>query len=191
MFDKGKSKSWIILAGFFAGLCAATKLLFLLFLPVFTTIIIIKWYRDKLPKKDPVLAGLFSLLPMTVWFFVQFQSSDSLNSVINFYINPYESGNLLIIAKNNLINFFTKATPLYLLIMMIIWSSAVIIRKREKINIPEEEIASFLFSILTLASYLRIVGWYRYIFPAQIMAMIYIVPSTLVCAHRFERKVIL
>jgi len=177
--------------GIFCWSVRCDKITFFAFLPAFAAIIIIKWYRDKLPKKDPVLAGLFSLLPMTVWFFVQFQSSDSLNSVINFYINPYESGNLLIIAKNNLINFFTKATPLYLLIMMIIWSSAVIIRKREKINIPEEEIASFLFSILTLASYLRIVGWYRYIFPAQIMAMIYIVPSTLVCAHRFERKVIL
>src|SRR3989344_3725981 len=71
--DKVKSKSWIILAGFFAGLCATTKLLFLLFLPTFTTIIIIKWYRDKISKKDLVLAGLFSFLPITVWFFVQFQ----------------------------------------------------------------------------------------------------------------------
>ncbi len=176
-------KRWIILAGFCAGICAAAKLIFLLFLPAFALVIFVNWRRKKLDGMDVILAGFFSFIPVGVWFFVQYYGVVSMNTILKFYANPLGAPSLLVVVKDNLINFVTEAGPLYLLLMILVWLVSVVIRKKKKIIISAEEWTAIVFSLLVFLAYLRIVGWHRYLFPAQIVAMFYFVPALTVCFH--------
>jgi hypothetical protein len=60
---------------------------------------------------------------------------------------------------------------------MCVWSFALFIRNKESRLIQIEEIISFIFCFLIIIAYLKIVGAYRYIFPAQIVSMIFFVPA--------------
>ena len=182
------SKLGLILAGTFAGLAAAAKLLFLLFLPAFALIVLLEWYRGKLSRQDVALAGLFSSLPVAIWMFVQYRSAPSFSEMLTFYANPYGVQNLFAVVKDNLINFFTEAGPLYLLLLVLTWVIALLIRKKRGIAIPAEESMAFVFSILVILSYLRITGWHRYLFPAQIMALLYFIPSLSYSIRWFSEK---
>jgi len=184
-----RSKLGIILAGFFAGISAVTKLNFLVFLPSFGLIVLWQCYKKRLSKKYVALAGLFSSLSVMVWGYVQYRSLDSINTLLNFYKNPSANDSLLAVVKTNLLNFFTEAGPLYLLIMMVIWIVAIIIRRLKKENLSAEETISFVFCVLIFLAYLRITGWHRYIFPAQIVALWYLTPSFQTCSDWFAEKI--
>lgn len=186
---RGQSNLGIILAGFFAGLCASTKPVFLVFLPGFAFVILFHLYRGVLSKREVVLGGLFSLLPVLVWLFIQFKSADSLNTIFTFYANPYAVKSILATVKENMVNFVTESGPLYLLLMLIVWTSAIFIRRFKKVSISGEEIIAFSFCILISLAYLRIQGWHRYIFPAQIVALLYLAPSLSVCIGWIAEKI--
>ena len=186
---RDQSNLGIILAGFFAGLCASTKPVFLVFLPGFAFVALFHLYRGLLSKKQVVLGGIFSLLPVLVWLFIQFKSADSLNTIFTFYANPYAVKSILGVIKENLINFITEAGPLYLLLMLIVWTSAIFIRRLKKISISGEETIAFSFCILISLAYLRIQGWHRYIFPAQVVALLYLAPSLSICAEWIAEKI--
>ncbi len=187
--SREQSNLKIILAGFFAGLCASTKPIFLVFLPGFAFVALFYLYRGVLSKKKVSLGGIFSLLPVLVWLFIQFKSADSLNTILTFYANPYAVKSILGIIKENLTNFMTEAGLLYLLFMFIVWASAVFIRRSKKISISGEETIAFSFCILISLAYLRIEGWHRYIFPAQMVALLYLAPSFSVCAGWIAEKI--
>ena len=189
---QSSTKSQFMLAGLFAGLGVATKPVFLLFLPALVIGVYIAWRRKNLSPKNIGLIGAGVVLPLIVWFVTQFvigSSGTSFLSVFNFYANPYGIGNIIGVVKNNLINFLTEAGPLYLLIIMLVWFLALIIRKRKKDLIPAEEIIAFCFSVLVCLAYLRIAGWHRYIFPAQVVALLYFVPSLYVCIQLVPKKI--
>ncbi len=174
------SKSRLILSGLLIGLCASTKPLFLVFLPAVLIGLFIYWYKKRISFIEIVYIGIGVLLPILVWFLVQFiigSDNYSISTILTFYANPYGSSSLISIVLDNIKNFFTEAGPIYLLIMMFFWLWAFIKRIRNKIEISIEEIIAFVFSVLVSLAYLRIVGWHRYIFPAQIISMIYFVPS--------------
>lgn len=177
-----RKKSWLVAAGLFAGVCGAAKLLFFVFLPVFAFVVLLQWYRRKLSPGEVVLAGLSALLPVLIWFFVQFYSTDSLGVITAYYANPYGVNDLAAVFKANIVNLFTQAGPLYLMLMMVTWTIAIAIRKSKKLDMAAEELAAYVFCVLIILSYLRVVGWFRYIFPAQMVALLYLVPSLSVCA---------
>ncbi len=182
---EGRSALWILFSGLFAGLAAAAKTSFLVFLPAFAIIAIIEWYRGNLSRKEFILAGAFSFLPVAAWFLTQFNALDSFRTIFTFYVvNPSGAVSVFATMRENLKNFLTEAGPLYLLLMMAVWTASLVIRKRRKAEIPAEERMGFIFSILISAAYFRITGWHRYILPAQIVAMWYFIPSFSVCAER-------
>ncbi len=178
----------IILAGLFAGIAAAAKLSFLPFLAAFVVGLIVAWRRDRLPKSDFLLTVVFSALPVAVWLFTQYYSADSWQNIFSFFVNPFGTISLLDLARTNLVNLLTETTAIYLVLMMIVWTMAVIIRWHRKEAIAPEEIMAYAFSVLTLLAYLRIVGWLRYLFPAQMVAMIYFMPSLNICVQWLNGK---
>lgn len=182
---ENQRRVWIIIAAFLAGLAVATKLIFLLYVPVFAIAVVWMWRKKLLDIVDVILTVVFSSLPIALWLFLQYRFESSLATILNFYANPSGVVSLLTVFRDNIINFFTEAGPAYLFIMMIVWLASVIIRKKVKISIPYEEIMALCFSVLVCLAYLRIVGWHRYIFPAQMVALIYFIPSLFICIKCF------
>lgn len=186
--SKGKKDFWLVLSGISVGLSAVTKPIFIVLVPAFILGLLLEWKRGVLRLRDIFLSLVSVALPFLAWLLIQFQKSDSLSSVMRFYVNPYQVTSLSVLILQNLKTFFTSATPLYLLIMMVVWTIALILRYFKKIKIPSEEIISFIFCGLIIAAYLRIAGLYRYIFPAQIVAIIYFASSLQFITTWFSEK---
>lgn len=173
--------SWLyVLAGLFSGLSVATKPFFLILIPI--TILLFGLYRKENRNYfDPVkiiIFGLVFFVMMFIWLATQFGVNSSFHDVIRYYANPYGHLNILDIVIKNFISFFSETTPLYLLIIMIIWLFSLIVRYIKKIPITFIEFGIFMFSIITCLTYLRMASWYRYLFPAQVFSLLFL-PSSL------------
>jgi 4-amino-4-deoxy-L-arabinose transferase-like glycosyltransferase len=160
------------LAGLLAGLAAVTKPIFLLIVPAAG----IAWlFRIKtIPLTlSRVAAGVAAFLaPAAVWVATQFGPGDSFETVLSFYANPYESQALLSLLASNFLKFFTEITPAYALVVITAWGASLFLRRKSDAPPAVAEITGFIFSLLVTAAFLRLPGWYRYLFPAIIPALI-------------------
>lgn len=164
---------WLIATGLFAGLCVATKPTFLLLLPAIAVGSFLEWRRGALTIKDFSIAAFAGLMPLVYWLFSQFQTSDSLSDILVEYANPYIAQNVSHIIVVNIARLFTDVGPLYLVGLMLIWTIAIVIRVRRRETISSEEVIALVFSFLTIAAYARTTGWFRYLFEAQMMSLIF------------------
>ena len=169
---------WLAVAGFTAGLCVATKPTFILLLPAIAAGVFLEWRRGNITVKDLCVAASVGVLPIVYWMATQFQTGDSLGTILGEYANPYQIENLSAIIVQNLGRLFTDIGGLFLVVLMGIWTSALLIRIRNKRRVSSEEVIAFVFSLLTIAAYARTAGWYRYLFEAQTMALLFL-PITL------------
>ncbi|HYC82966.1 MAG TPA: glycosyltransferase family 39 protein [Candidatus Paceibacterota bacterium] len=170
--NKGAKWSWLV-SGLFAGLCVATKPIFILFIGALGLSFLLNWKKELFSLKDLALfvAGFF--LPFAVWLFTQISGSDSGSAMLRWYLNPYSLADLGVVALANMARFLTEAAPAYTAALMTVWAASLWIRKKrtEKIEIAEQ--AAFIFAVLILGFYLRTPGWYRYFFPAQVVALLH------------------
>lgn len=173
MSGKNKSRLGFVLAGLFAGLCISTKPIFLLFAPALALAIFIKWRKGNLALTDFFYFAVSAIIPLVFWFYVQFGFNESIADILSFYANPFQEKNIYSVIFENLRHFVSDSGPIYLIIMLLIWSSGIILRRRKKIEISTSEMAAFAFSLLISAGYLKTNGWYRFIFPAQAISFIY------------------
>lgn len=162
---------WAI-SGLLAGLTVVTKPIFLLLIPAVFVVWIIRFKHIPLTMANVVLGiGAFAL-PVALWFFTQFGGGDSLAETLAFYANPYEETNVIGLALQNAASFFTGVTPFYLLVAVAVWGASLLIRKNKKENITTAEMVGFFFSITIMLAFLRLPGWYRYLFPGIIPALL-------------------
>lgn len=177
----------LLLAGLFAGLCVATKPTFLVLIPAILVGVCIEWRRSTVNSKEILVAAGASLLPMVMWILLQFQGGDSLASILSYYANPYEITNLFALILQNILNLFTSVGPLYLIGVMSVWTCALWIRMRKKEMLPTTEVITFVFSLLIIAAYTRTAGWYRYLFEAQALSLLFLPNALSVVAQNFVR----
>ena len=106
-------------------------------------------------------------------------------------MNPYHLPNLVGVILENIRRLFTGIGPLYLLGTMGVWMGAIWIRirKQESLSISTAEIIAFVFSLLIIAAYTRTEGWYRYLFEAQTISLLFFPNALLVVAHTVSRFV--
>ena len=169
-----KSYFYYAMAGLTAGLCVSTKPFFLILLPallltplIFKRIVILK-------LKPMLLAALFFSFPLALWFKTQFSGSNSIPMILSDYSNPYAFSNVWPVIVKNALRFLTEATPIYFLALLIIWSVSIILKlKARKQKIILAEAVSFIFVILVWLAYFRTPGWYRYLFPAHVLMLLY------------------
>lgn len=180
---------WALLAGVSLGLCAATKPLFLVSLGAFAIALLMMRRSTSWSVRDIGFALLGVVLSLGIWFGMQFSTGDSLSATLAFYANPYQTTSLVTTILANVKNLVTGATPLYLLFLMGIWSVSLVIRRVKKEHIALSERTAFLTAVLIIVAYLRIVGWYRYLFPAQIIALLYTVSSLVVIVRELRSRV--
>lgn len=165
-----------IFAGIFAGFCVATKPLFLLIGGALVLAFIFSRRRIKFYLGNISAAFAAFLLPVALWFFMQFSGHDSPQAVLHYYANPYNIANISGMMFANFLRFFTEMSPAYFIILFAVWAGSFVLRWRKfgRQSISFVESVSFFFALLVSLAYLRTAGWYRYFFPANIMALIFL-----------------
>lgn len=167
------SRIALILAGVFAGLSAATKPIFILIVPAFVVALFIARKSHGLRAKDISLAIAAAAAPVLVWVVTQFGMSDSFREIIGFYANPQPGQGILATVGSNLAHIFSDFGLLYLVIIMAVWIASFIARRKSGRRAGLVELTAFIFSLLIALAYLRTAGYNRYLFPAQMISLIY------------------
>ncbi|HEY4500930.1 MAG TPA: glycosyltransferase family 39 protein [Candidatus Paceibacterota bacterium] len=171
---------WFVLAGLLAGLCVATKPTFLLLIPAIAVGVFIEWRRKTLSIREILIAAGVGVIPLFLWLLLQFQGGDSLASILSYYANPYQLPNLSEVILGNIQRLFIGIGPLYLMGVMGVWVCALWIRLRRREAIHIAEIVALGFSLLIIVAYLRTAGWYRYLFEAQVLSLLFFPNSLLI-----------
>jgi hypothetical protein len=171
---------WYVLLGVSAGLCVATKPIFFLLGGAVVVAMILKRNFIVWRWKEILIAALAFLIPFSYWFLHQFFGTDTVSTVLSYYANPYAISDLNHEMLINALRFFHETSPMYFLLLMLIWSASVAVRAYKRIAISLTETVAFSFSILVWLAYLRTAGWYRYYFPAEIVALVFVAHSAYV-----------
>lgn len=161
-------------SGMAAGLCVVTKPIFILLLPAIALVWLL--YRKNIPARwdGVVLAVCIFIATMVPWFLLQFGTHDTFANVLTFYANPYEVTNLMTTVLANLLLFVTDTTPFYALVVFALWGCAMLVRRRNGESISVAEAVGFVFAALVMLAFLRMPGWYRYLFPAIMVGMLFL-----------------
>lgn len=167
------SRKWALWSGLFLGLAVITKPIFILASGA-TLIGLITTHRLQWIKWRWIsFFGIAAAIPFGIWLFSQFTRTDSIADIFSFYLNPYHLSDIGNVMLQNVRRFFTEATPLYTLILIFAWVLSIWIRIRQQVRISVTEASGLAFALLVIVFYLRTPGWYRYLFPADIMALIF------------------
>ncbi len=154
-----------------AGLAVAAKPIFLLFLPALLLALLLRHQELKL-KKVFIFGVLGIFVPLLVWAFFQFESVITLR-VLGVYANPHDLDIGSSIVANTK-RFFTELQPLYFLVALAVWVASYGVRRFRRESVPVTEEVLLFFSVLVFLAYFRTAGYYRYFFPAQIFALLYL-----------------
>lgn len=163
------------LAGLVAGLCCVTKPIFILMLPAVGIVYLVRYRRIPLRWDGIAVAFLLFVIPVILWVHSQFGNDTSLSQVLNFFINPQDS-DFSVAIPENIKRFFTELTPVYTLALTGVWGIALYIRRKIA---STTEFTAFAFCVLVMLAYLRTPGWYRYIFLANTVALVFLAPAIL------------
>ena len=180
--ERTEYRDWrgYVLVGLGAGLCAATKMFFALFVIALGVTFLLRIRHIHLNWRLIMVGGVSLLLPLLLWAYMQFGSDASVSSVLSYYSNPYAVDDLPAHMVGNMKRFISETTPLFTLILMIVWSISLLIRRREN-KTSVAELAAYVFCILVILSYLRLEGWYRYLFPATAVSLVFFSAALLTC----------
>lgn len=175
-----KKYLWLILSGLFAGLCLVTKPMFFLLAPALLIGIIVEWRRRTLMPKDILVWIAACIAPFIIWMFVQITPGESLANLISYYASPYSynstaaaSPGMLSVVWQNFKSIFNNMNTLYTLGIMLVWVGSLFVRKRSKAPISGEEMIAFCFALLVCLAFLRIGIVLRYLFAAQVVALVF------------------
>jgi len=171
--ESKRKQFWFIMAGIVAGLCIVSKTMALAFVPVLFFGVFLARKKGLVSWRDISYVVISALVPIFVWIVVNFQTGDTLTSVLDYYSNPAATKNVTETFVSNMYRLVTYAGSLFTLGLLAVWSTGIVIRFRSKINITLEESIAFIFSILTMISSLRMYGDARYLFSAQILAILF------------------
>lgn len=162
----------IFLAGLFFGLSAATKVFYLVVLAALAVSEI--WFAlaaRRFPSKRWAMLAIGAALPLLVWARTLLPGGFSLaalSATLTYYSNPYQVQNT---ALANLIKFVTESTPLHftlLVIPLFVWYA---LRFREH-RFSRQDAVIAVFIALNVIWFLKTPGWYRYLFPAHLTALV-------------------
>lgn len=178
------------LYGLCIGLTVITKPIFLPLLGALCIVAIIRWRtipRTVMPWVA-IITGV--MIPLGIHAYVHL-SSAPLSEIASYYANPYaiEETSLISIILTNALRFATEFSAIYCAVLYISWIIALFIRYRQKDPISASEISAFLFAGFVFLFYLRTVGWYRYFFPGEILALLYFPSSLTTIVKKFPLSI--
>lgn len=167
-----------ILAGLFAGLCLATKPIFILLGGAVLLALILHRRSLVWQWKSLAWGAVAFAAPLLLWGALTLAHPDSLSAILQFYSNPAGYANSAGHIVPNLERFVHETSPLYFLLLMLAWLASALLRLYRKEKISMAETIALIYALLVWAAFLRTQGYYRYFFPAEILAVIFL-PSSL------------
>jgi len=180
---------WLIMSGISIGLCVAAKPFFAVVIPALLVGVYIEWRRGVLSPKDILVASVSTVVPIAVWFIAEFRPGDSLGVTLSFYANNADLGDFKSVIIGNMRTLFSNFSTLCTLLFIAVWACAIFLKIRLKAVVTFEEIVAFTFSALLIVAFLFTTGFFRYIFPAQIIALLFCSSSFLFIFHAASKKV--
>lgn len=165
--------SWKLFAfaGVVAGLSMATKPLYLLVMaPALLVFTVLKWRSIQIRSIITFLLSAGAVL--IVWFFIHLGHINGLKEVL-FAANA-EDASLTARLLRTSSQFLTELQPMYFLGLLGIWLLSLFARWRRRITIDSAELLAVLFALMNLGLYLVSRGFYRYFFPAEVLALIFL-----------------
>lgn len=164
------------LAGLFIGLCVATKPLFIPVLLVLFVAEVYHSYREKQVYWQRWWWGFLGLLvPLLVWLRTLFPEPLTLSylqETLNYYSNSQNTEGQVV--KNILVSI-KDSTPLHFLFLSLIYFISKFFGKDRAWS--RAEIILWGFAIVDVVYYLRGPGWFRHLFPAHLIALIFAGPA--------------
>ena len=182
LYGNGKTVIGEIPGLFFLLACLFSLSFFILFLAALGLTYALRSRRVSLSPRGVCVGVVALALPLLLWGYLQFGGGVSARSVLSMYANPSGVGQVLTLVQQNAMRFVSEITPIYTAVLMLLWGAALYLRGRA--GTSSAELAAFLFCVLVILAYLRIEGWYRHLFPATLVALLFLPPS---CATLFER----
>ncbi len=168
-----KKRFWFILAGISAGLCIVTKTMALAFIPVLFVGAILAFRKGLVSLKDIGIVAISVIIPIGVWIIVNFQPENSLIVALDYYSNPSVLTDRAATFWLNLRMFFSGIGPLFMLSLITAWIMGVAIRLKAKMKISIEESIALIFSVVLILSFLFRYWDARYLFPVQILGILF------------------
>ncbi len=177
----------LFFAGLFAGLSAATKPFFLIVPAALLVAEILAQRRSGFFWKRAGTLALGMALPIFFWLLTILPSFSlaSIRSTFFYYGNSYASSDIGALIVRNALRFFTESTPLHFSLLFLAAAAFLYLKKRRGERMSEVEITFSVFTLLTLAFYLKTPGWYRYFFPAHLLLFLFF-PAAL--SYLFNKK---
>jgi len=182
-------RKYYIFAGLTAGLCVATKPIFILLIPAILAGVLLLRKQIIFNWQMLALGASTFFIPILIWFKTQDALNDSFFLIFGRYVNPsnYSSVEVFNVALGNFLKFFTEISPAYFFALFTVWSISFIVRLILQKKLTLVESFALAYSALVVLAYLRIVGWYRYFFTANIMALLFF-PNSLYFLFQCARE---
>lgn len=159
-------------AGLMASFSVITKPFFLILVPIFLVVGIL-FRRITLRTAGGLLSFIVAfVIPFLIWLMVQFSGSP-LMDIYTHYANP-NSVNIWQAVFKNARLFFTELQPAYFLILLGVWIVSFFLRIRRLIYPTMTECVAAGFSFVTFLVFFRTSGFYRYFFPGQLVALLFL-----------------
>ncbi len=160
-----------ILSGVLAGLSMATKPIYLLIIvPSAFLIFLIQRNQISLKNIGAYAAGAFGIL--LLWFFVHVGNVEALKQIL-FAANAENSPLSARLLKTGL-QFISELQPIYFLGLLVLWWGSMLLRRWHRVEVSSVELYAGIVSGVNFALYLVSRGFYRYFFPAEVLALIFL-----------------
>lgn len=172
IFEQKHRVEWLIfLSGILSGLSMATKPLYLILILPSSLCVFFLFRRKSFSLKEKGLFMLGMCIPLLWWIFAQSGDHSVLNTF--FYGNPDQTSFISLITRNSA-RFFTEISPIYFLALLLCWWLGMLLKGGKDSKILTTEWFAFIFSFLNLISFLTTRGFYRYFFPSEVLALLFL-----------------
>jgi len=175
----------VLSAGLCGGLAMATKpIYFILIAPALLLTIFILYHR-RMSIRQKLFFIFGCILPLMCWYLVQFKTEPL---VAVFSGNPDGISSLTLFVSN-VKRFVTEFQPIYFLGLMVAWLASLCIRIKRKVPISMVESIAVIFSAINICAYTGTLGYYRYFFPGEIVALMFLPSSLYIICNYFRIRV--
>ncbi|TSC63498.1 MAG: hypothetical protein Athens041674_65, partial [Parcubacteria group bacterium Athens0416_74] len=163
-------RPWLV-SGTLLGLSMVTKPLYLLILLPTTLVMYVVMYR-RVSFVNMVAFGLGVTAMLVLWFFLHVTSIAVLKEIL-FAAN---TNNVALSTRilENASQFISQLQPIYFFGLLAVWWGSLLLRLRGSIKISDAELFAAVFSVMNLLMYLASRGFYRYFFPAEVLALLFL-----------------
>ncbi len=171
-FAQKRSGLWPwILSGTLLGLSMATKPIYLFIIaPSALLLLLIQRKRFSLKNISACAASVLGVL--VLWFFVHVTNIEALQQIL--FAANVDNTSLSDRLLRNGTQFVSEIQPIYFLGLLVLWWASLSFRLWRRVEISSPELFAAIFSAINFGLYLISRGFYRYFFPAEVLALIFL-----------------